>query len=338
VTGPAAVAASVERVLRAGDRFQQRHTVIGFPVGVIKKFGDDGAGKHAALLAYYGLFSVFPLMLLFVTLLGYALAGDPALQERLIQTAVAQVPVFGPQIRASVQSFQGSGAGLVIGLAGTLFGGLGVTQSAQDAMNAVWNVPRRIRPNYWFRLARGLLYLLLLAVAVGVGTVLSGLGTSRPGILGRVPPLTGAGLLNLVVFMVSFQLLTAKRVPWRRLLPGAASGALAWSVLQAAGVYIIDRELERANVIYGAFAVVIGLLSWFYLSGQVVLFAAELNVVLARRLWPRSLIQPPLTEPDTRVLTALARAEQRLAEQTIDVSFTPDADADADRPGDAHPK
>jgi YihY family inner membrane protein len=333
VNGPAAVAASVERILRAGDRFQQRHTVIGFPVGVVKKFGDDEAGKHAALLAYYGLFSVFPLMLVFVTLLGYALAGDPALQERLIQTAVAQVPVFGPQIRASVQSFQGSGVGLVIGLVGTLFGGLGVTQSAQDAMNTVWNIPRRIRPNYWFRLARGLLYLLLLVVAVGVGTLLSGLGASRPGILGRIPLLAGAVVLNLVVFMVSFQLLTAKRVPWRRLLPGAAFGAVAWSALQAAGVYIVDRQLERANVIYGAFAVVIGLLSWFYLSAQTVLYAAELNVVLARRLWPRSLIQPPLTEPDTRVLTALAKAEERRPEETIDVSFAPDADA----PGDALP-
>src|SRR5207344_3301573 len=112
-------------------------------------------------LAYYGFFSVFPLMLVFVTLLGYALAGNPELQERIIQTAVEQVPVFGAQIRASVKGFQGSGIGLLIGIVGTLFGGLGVTQSAQDAMNAVWNIPRRDRPNYWFRLARGLAYLLL---------------------------------------------------------------------------------------------------------------------------------------------------------------------------------
>jgi YihY family inner membrane protein len=333
MTGPSAVVARLERVLRVGDRFQQRHTVIGFPVGVVKKFGDDEAGKHAALLAYYGLFSVFPLMLVFVTLLGYALAGDPALQERIIQTAVAQVPVFGPQIRASVQAFQGSGVGLVVGIVGTLFAGLGITQSAQDAMNAVWNIPRRIRPNYWLRLARGLASLLLLAVAVGVATVLSGLGASRPGILGRLPPFGAAVLLNLVVFAVSFQLLTAKSVPWRRLLPGAACGAVAWSALQALGVFIIDRQLEQANVIYGAFAVVIGLLSWFYLSAQVVLFAAELNVVLARRLWPRSLIQPPLTEPDTRVLTALAKAEERLPEQTVDVSFGREAGApDDERP------
>jgi YihY family inner membrane protein len=332
VTGPAALAARVERVLRAGDSFQQRHTPIGFPVGVIKKFGDDEAGKHAALLAYYGFFSVFPLMLVFVTLLGYALAGNPALQERIIGTVVAQMPVFGPQIRASVQSFQGSGVGLAVGLAGTLFGGLGVTQSAQDAMNAVWNVPRRIRPNYWFRLARGLIYLLLLAVAVVAGTVLSGLGASGPGILGRLPPLAAAVVLNLLVFVVTFQVLTARRVPWRQLLPGAACGAVAWSALQALGVYIINRQLERANVIYGTFAVVIGLLSWFHLSAQVVLYAAELNVVLARRLWPRSLLQPPLTEPDTRVLTALAKTEERLADQTVDVSFGPEADAPGDPP------
>jgi membrane protein len=77
----------IEQVLRAADRFQQRHSALGFPVGVVKKFGDDQAGKHAALLAYYGFFSLFPLLLVFVTVLGYALADNPGLQQRLIDPA-----------------------------------------------------------------------------------------------------------------------------------------------------------------------------------------------------------------------------------------------------------
>jgi uncharacterized BrkB/YihY/UPF0761 family membrane protein len=115
-------------------------------------------------------------------------------------------------------------------------------------------------------------------------------------------------------------------VPWRQLLPGAASAAAGWSILQTPGVYILDRQLAQANLIYGVFAVVIVLLSWLYLSAQLLLYAAELNVVLARRLWPRGLIQPPLTEPDRRVLGALAEAEVRRPEEIVEVRFTSEED------------
>jgi YihY family inner membrane protein len=316
----------IERALRAVDRFQQAHTVLGFPVGVVKKFGDDQAGKHAALLAHYGFLSLFPLLLVFVTLLGYALANNPELQQQVIDTVIAQFPVFGDQIERSLRTIQGSGLALVIGILGTLWGGLGITQAAQDAMNAVWNVPRKQRPNFWLRLARGLASLAILAVGVFAATALAQLGTSGPGIIPRIPPFTGSLLLNLLLFTVILQVLTAIRVPWRQLLPGAATGAVAWSALQALSVYVVNRQLQQANLIYGVFAVVIVLLGWLYLSAELLLYAAELNVVLARRLWPRSLLQPPLTEQDRRVLTALAESEERRPEQTIEVRFAPDAD------------
>jgi YihY family inner membrane protein len=323
----------IERVLRAVDRFQQRHRALGFPVGVVRKFGDDEAGKHAALLAYYGLFSLFPLLLVFVTLLGYALANDPALRGRVVDTVIAQFPGFGPQLQGSIKTIRGSGVGLLVGVLGTLWGGLGITQSAQDAMNAIWNVPRKDRPSFWLRLARGLGSLLLVAVAVFGATALAGMGTARSGILGRLVPLAGSLLLNLLLLGILFQVLTAIRLPWRWLLPGAAAGATGWSVLQALGAYIVNRQLERANLVYGVFAIVIGLLSWLYLSSELLLYAAEVNVVLARRLWPRSLLQPPLTEPDRRVLTALAETEERRPEQTIEVRFAPEAsDRDDETP------
>jgi YihY family inner membrane protein len=322
----------IERLLRAADRFQQRHTVLGFPVGVVKKYGDDEAGKHAALLAYYGFLSLFPLLLVFVTLLGYALANNRALQRQVIDAAIAQFPVAGTQIADSIKTIQGSGIGLVVGILGSLWGGLGITQSAQDAMNAVWNIPRRRRPSYWLRLARGLGSLLLLAAAIFAATALAQLGTAASGIAGRLLSFAGSLVLNLLLLTVLFQVLTGMPVPWRRLLPGAAVGAVGWSVLQTAGVLIVNRQLEQANLIYGVFAVVIVLLSWMYLSAQLLLYAAELNVVLARRLWPRSLLQPPLTGPDRRVLTALAETEERRPEQTIEVRFSPEADDRHDTP------
>jgi YihY family inner membrane protein len=320
----------IEGALRTVDRFQQWHGLIGFPVGVVKKFGDDEAGKHAALLAYYGFLSLFPLLLVFVTLLGYALANDQELRERVLDALVGQFPVLGFQIEDSVTTIQGSGIGLVVGIVGTLWGGLGITQSAQDAMNAVWNIPRRQRPSYWLRLARGLGSLLLVVVAVFAATALAQLGRISPGIGGRLLPFAGSLLLNLLLLIVLFQVLTGMWVPWRRLLPGAVCGAVGWSALQTLGVFVVERQLEQANLIYGVFAVVIVLLSWLYLSAQLLLYAAEINVVLARRLWPRSLLQPPLTEPDRRVLTALAETEERRPEQTIEVSFGPEPDGHED--------
>lgn len=325
----------IERLLGAIDRFQQRHSVLGFPFGVVKKYGDDQGGRHAALLAHYGFLSLFPLLLVFVTVLGYTLDGDPELQEQLIETLADQFPVAGAQIEGSIRAIQGSGLALVVGVAGTLWGGLGITQSFQDAMNDVWNIPRRQRPSFWWRLARGLAALLLVAGELVAATVLAQLSIAGPGLLRRVDLLGGSFLLNLALLLVILQILTGMAVRWRWLVPGAAVGALGWSVLQTVGVSIVNRQLEQANLVYGVFAVVIVLLGWLYLSSQLVLYAAEINVVLARRLWPRSLLQAPLTEPDRQVLTALARNEERRPEQRVQVSFLPeDGDADAQPPAD----
>jgi YihY family inner membrane protein len=317
------MAGGVERLLRSADRFQQRHTFLAIPVGVVKKFGDDQAGKHAALLAYYAFLSLFPLLLVFATLLAYALEHSPRLQQEIIDATIAQFPVLGTQVEGSIRTIQGSGAGLVVGVLGTLWGGLGITQSAQDAMNALWNIPHRHRPRYWLRLVRGLGSLVLLAGGVLLATALAQLARTGSGPAGPLA-LAGSLVLNLLLLSVVFQVLTASWVPWRRLLPGAAFGAVSWSVLQTLGVYLLDRQLEQANLVYGVFAVVIVLLSWLYLSARLLLYAAEINVVLTRRFWPRSLIQPPLTEPDRRVLAALARTETRRPEETVEVRFAPE--------------
>jgi YihY family inner membrane protein len=315
-----------ERLLRAVDRFQRRHSVLGFPVGVVRKFGDDQAGKHAALLAYYGFLSLFPLLLVFVTVLGYTLANDPELKQQVIAATVAQFPVLGSQVADSIGTIQGSGLGLLVGILGTLWGGLGITQSAQDAMNSVWNIPRKQRPNFWLRLARSLGSLLLVVTCVLLATALGQLRIPWPGVLGHLVPLAASLLLNLLLLVVLFQVLTGLRLRWRWLLPGAAMGAVGWSALQTLGVSIVNRQLQQANLIYGASAIVIVLLAWLYLSARLLLYAAEVNVVLARRLWPRSLVRPPLTEQDRRVLAMLAKSEERRPEQTIEVDFAPEAE------------
>lgn len=314
----------VERALRAVDGLQQRHSALGLPFGVVKKFGDDQAGSHAALIAYYGFFSLFPLLLVGVTVLGFALRDNPAFEQRVLDSVLAQLPIIGDDIQ--VRALTGGGLSLALGIAGTLWGGLGVTQHAQNAMNAVWNVPRKQRPNFWLRLARGLGLLVLLGGGAIASTVLAGLATAEgASAVGRALPLAASLLVNLALFLLAFQVLTAIGLPWRRLVPGTVVAAVGWVVLQSVGGYYVNRQLADASQVYGTFGLVIGLLSWLYLTAQLVLYAAELNVVLARRLWPRSLLQPPLTEADRRVLADLAMVEERRPEQSIAVTFEPEA-------------
>jgi YihY family inner membrane protein len=317
-------AGGVRRSLDRLDRFQQRSRWLALPFAVVRKFGDDQAGNLAALLAYYGFFSLFPLLLVLVTVLGFVLAGHGALQQRILDSALGQFPVIGDQIGRDVGSIRGSGAALAIGILGTLWGGLGITQQAQNAMNTVWGIPRSQWPSFWLRLARGLGVLAVLGLGVIGTTVLSGLGAvSGLPVVGRALPFAGTLLLNLALFLFAFKVLTSFHVPWRRLLPGTVLAAVVWSVLQAVGGYYVTHQLKSASQVYGTLALVIGLLSWLYLGGQLFLYAAELNVVLAKRLYPRSLFPPPLTESDKRVISDLAGVEALRPEAHVDVDFDP---------------
>ena len=131
----------IEKVVRAVDRLQQRYGPTAFVFAVFKKFGDDGCGNIAALITYYGFVSLFPLLLVAVTVLGFVLEGNEDLQHQLVDSALANFPIIGDQIQANVGKVQGSGVGLTIGIVLTLYGGLGIANVAQHAMNRIWGVP-----------------------------------------------------------------------------------------------------------------------------------------------------------------------------------------------------
>ena len=125
---------------------------------------------------------------------------------------------------------------------------------------------------------------------------------------------------NVGMFFLSFRVLTPKAVPTRRLVPGMVLGGLAWTLAQALGAYLVGH-FRHTDAVYGTFATVLVLMAWISLSVEITVYAAELNVVLARRLWPRSIVQPPLTGADRAVLAAQALQNQRRDEQRIHVSY-----------------
>jgi YihY family inner membrane protein len=308
----------IDRILERVDEYQQRRPVPAFLFGVVKKFGDDDAGNLAALVAYYGFFSLFPLLLVLVSVLDIVLSGHPALRRDILDSALGNFPVIGDQIR--VQGLPGRGAALAVGVVGALWAGLGAAQTAQDAMNKVWAVQRREWPNFLKKRLRSLEMLGILGVIVIASTFVTGLGTTSDTAFGlRAAAFVASLVLNFALYLLAFRVLTVKVLRWGDVAPGAAFAAVAWTVLQAVGSYVVTQRISGASDVYGTFALVLGLLVWIYLGAQVTLLGAEINVVRRERLWPRSLKPPPLTEGDETVYEDQIKGMQVRPEQTVTV-------------------
>ncbi len=317
----------VEKTIRRIDGLQQRHTVPSFVFGVMKKFGDDSAGTLAALIAYYGFLSIFPLLLVLTTLLGLFFAHDTALQTRIINSAVGQFPIVGKQLSGphGVRSLRsGSVVGLAVGLIGLVWGSLGVSQAAQRAMAEVWNVPGVIRPGFLPRLGRSVEFLALLALDLGLTTFLAGTVTlgHRPLWFAMLAVLITLAA-NVAVYVLGFRILTPKSIKTNCLIAGAILAGVGWTILQYAGTLLVGHTLRHANQIYGYFGSVLGLISFLYLAAELTVYAAEVNVVLKRKLYPRSIAPPPLTDADRVVLSAVAEQLERRPEQRVHVEFSP---------------
>jgi YihY family inner membrane protein len=302
---------ATRRRLAAIDAWQRRHRAAAFLVAVFKKFADDGASRLAALIAYYAFVSLFPLLLVFVSVLGFVLEDDPSLQAEIVDSALARIPVIGVQLRGEVAPLTGSAAALVVGLVGALWAGLGVTVALGRAFQEIWDVPRVERRGSLRARARGAVLLGALGLVLIGSTAL----TAGPGVL-ALASLAG----NVVVFFAVFALLTERPLRVAELAPGVGVAAVGSLVLQSAGAWYVERVVADASETYGTFALVIGLLSWFWLGAHLLLVAAEVNVVRHRRLWPRSLTGT-LGPADLRALERAAQAARLDRREEIVVRF-----------------
>jgi YihY family inner membrane protein len=317
-------------VVRRIDAVQQRYRPTAFGFGVVKKFGDDRGGALAAELTYYGFLSIFPALLILTTVLGFI--GNKDVSKSVIGSTLSRFPVIGEQIGKNVSHpLSGSGIGLAIGLLILIYGVLGSTQAAQNAMAQVWNVPATARPGFFPRLLRGLLFFVALAVGVGASVLLSGLVTvAGQSIFTRVAGFVGVVAINIGLYVAAFRVLTPAPASTRTLVPGAVVGGIGYSILLSIGTALVQHQLKHAQAVYGQFGLVLGLMAWLALVAQISLYAAEVNVVLARRLWPRSLA-PPTTDADKSVLRSLAHQEERTEDERVAVGFAPDAVGEATR-------
>jgi membrane protein len=313
------------------DAFQRRHPSVAFPIAVVYKYFDDSGGYLAALIAYYGFVSLFPLLLLLSTVLGYALSGDPALQQRVLNSALQHFPVVGGQLLDDPKRIGGGSVGLVVGILGSLYGALGVAQATQYAMNTAWSIPRNSRPNPFKARGRSLLLLMTAGLALIGTTVLSAIGSPNAGSLGdllRVTVFGASVVLNVIVFVFGFRIATARDLSIREVAPGALVAAVIWQLLQSFGVLYINHVIRHASATNGVFALVLGLIAFLYLTAVVVVMSVEINAVRVNRLHPRALLTPftdavDLTSGDERAYTKQAKAQRMKGFEEVSVAFDP---------------
>jgi len=315
------------KMLRGADVAERKTPFIAFPYAVVKKFGDDQAGMLAALIAYYGFLSLFPLLLVLFTVLGLVAGNDASIEHKVTHSALSQFPIIGNQLGSNIHALDKSGpVALIIGLAGLLWGAQGVSQAGQHAMAEVWSIPMAERPSFFSRLGRSVLLFGVMGVFLLISTALAGFSTfgshsSSLGLPVKIAAIVVSVGVNALMYLLAFRILTPKQISFREFRSGAIVGGIAWTIFQAAGGYLVGHQLKTSSQVYGFFGVVLGLLAFIYMAAQISLYAAEVNVVKYRRLWPRGLVQPPLTDADRETMAALAKKETRIPEQDVDVDF-----------------
>lgn len=316
------------------DGFQRRHRWLGFPLAVIYKLFDDQGTYLAALVTYYGFLSLFPLLLLLSSVLGFLLEGNSELRDQILQSALSQFPVIGQQL-GDPSGLRGSAVAVVVGGVVALYGGLGVAQALQNAMNICWAVPRNKRPNPIRARLKSLLLIATAGLVLIGATVLSALSRQatafgfRVGTGSTVLLVVLSILLNACVLILVFRIGSAHRQTLLHAAPGALFAAVVWQLLQSFGTLYVGHVVARSSATYGVFALVLGLLGWIFLAAVGLVLSVEINVVLAKNLYPRALLTPftddvNLTEGDQDTYTGTAKAQQAKGFESVDVSFEND--------------
>lgn len=300
----------IERTVARIDALQRKHNVLAFPYAVIKKYGEDQGSYQAALIAYYGFLSLFPLLIVATAIIQIVAQNDAALQERLQTSITSYFPALGQNLADSIRTPSKTGLALMLGLLITFFGAKGVADAVQHSLNHVWGVPRHRRAGFPKHTVRSFAMILLAGIGLVVAATFTGYATSgqHEFIVRTILWLCGFAMLYGVFWGVFTFGSSARKRPFAN-IPGALLAAIAFTVLQAVGSFIITRQLRGQTGLNAQFAIVLALLFWMYLQAQILLYAMELNVVRARKLWPRS-IQPKPPLPADKTAYELYRSRE----------------------------
>ena len=309
------------------DTLQRAFPVIGFPYAVIKRYVEDHGGWLGSLIAYYGFFSLYPLLVAFTTIATWLFGDRPQTLQRILSSVWSRVPFatsdLSEQVSEQVKDLSGQGWIAVVSLLVSLWGAIGVVRVLQDAVNTMWGVPRYLRPSFVNKMGRGAIMLGLLGFAVIGSAVVAGvtLAVDLPLVATVGAALANIALSTLVTLAV-YQLVLGRSIPNRTHLPGAViMGVGVWGLTLIGGLYV-QRVIARMTSVFGPFASTIGLLAYVSLLIQIFVLATEVNVVRAKRLWPRALTLE-LGEPDLRAIALSMQREALFAPAIVQESTEP---------------
>jgi YihY family inner membrane protein len=279
------------RLVDRADERQQRHALTAVPCAVVRKYGDDQAGRLAAQISHSAFLAVFPLLLVLLTVVGIILGGHHWLQNDIINSALHQFPVLGADLRTNIRQLSTANSlALTVGLVWLLYGSTRLSRNAQVMMAAVWGVDRDELPDFWRWVPRAIGFLAVLGVGFLAGGALAGLGAfGRLGAASAWVGLVASLGVNILMYWGGFRVLIRIPDPRRSVWPGAVIAGSGWTLLQFAGAQLVSHQLKHLSNLYGTFATVLGLIWWLALGAMITVLAAEFNVVATRHLWPRTL-------------------------------------------------
>lgn len=282
-----------------------KHPAADVLVGMLHGFQRHQTARNAAVLTYFGFLSIFPLFMVATSVLGFILQGNPRLQEDILDTAAAQIPVLGSQIEDQAGELEGSVPTVVIGLLIALWAATRAFSGVQNAFDDVWEIPLTERDNLAIRRGKAVVGIIVIGSGLIVTTGLSSIVSSVDlPFGGRALLALGTVVVNGSVLWVMLRFMTAARVSWRAAWPGALLGGIGFTTLQVLGTFIVTRFLASASDTAGVFAGVFALMAWINLHAFISLIAAELNGSISRRrrrvdharLWLTSEFEHPATE------------------------------------------
>jgi membrane protein len=274
---------------RARGLDQRTHGWLGMLMGAAGNAISPDSSITAAAIAYFALFSLFPITLLSVAITSFTL--DPLMdQQFIVQKLEFIAPALGQLLGQNIDEIiRARGPVTSVALIGLIWSASTVFYMLNQALNVIWSKKRR--RSVWKLRGLAILFVLAFAgpvlfLAAWASSLFANLRTWMPE---QIMPLMGslsfvvAILLNIALFMLLYILLPHGTATWREIFPGAIAAGLLWEFAKKAFLFIVTSYISVSNLVYGSVSAIIAFLVWAYLSGIIFLFGAFLSVAYFQR-------------------------------------------------------
>jgi membrane protein len=282
--------------IRSVHRLNERtHGWLGMLAGAVGEALKPDSAITAAAIAYFALFSLFPLTLLSISIASFNL-GPLMDQQLILQKLEFIAPALGQLLGKNItEIIRTRGPVTSVALVGLIWSASTIFYTLTQTLNKIWSY-KRSRP-VWKRRGLAILFVLTFAgpaliLTSFVSSMVANLRTWLPDqiiLTGGVISFVVAILLDVALFMVLYIMLPHGASTWREILPGAIGAGLLWELAKKAFLFFVSTYISMSNLVYGSVAAIIAFLTWAYLSGLIFLFGAYLSVsYYQRKLSPQA--------------------------------------------------